>query len=397
MASFDFQCVPNDPRLVQVTQYLEDIVQGVEVPVPLDALGYLLRTKCQRMREKGVSNNKMQLYEYYEQLALKGEPIVYDFPPELLELGKPSEDQTIGDKEDPVFTESQLRAVELKKEAFALKAALLSPFMKMVVEDKEEVDTAPLLEQGLLVETGEIRTEFHSQKGKFPEPEILRNEILEVGVFREHIKDRLFTFLNVFTKVECDKLREQLDFSEEEQKLQGELLKTAISSKKPVVRTNIRRHFIDNQVSLVVWRAVKGSLPASLPDGRKLVGVRTKMNYYRYGVGQYFKTHIDGGFRFTATGETSEYSFIIYLNDDFEGGTTRFCPLPEWNNEPREVAPVQGGMLVFRQHDTKHCGVTVESGYKHILQGMVMYGPLRTNALGQPFGKEAQLFHTCEC
>jgi len=334
-----------------------------------------------------------------------GEPVVTDYVynPEISAYEKTSEDRTIGDKEDPVFTEAQLRAVELKKEAIALKKKmdLLSPFMKMVVEDKEEVDTAPLVEQGhQQVEIGEIKTEFHTLKGKFPEPEILRSDVFDdavSGIFREHVKERLFTFLNVFSKVECDKLREQLDFSEDEQKLQEELLKTAISSKLPLIRTNIRRHFIDNQVSLAIWRIIKGRLPATLSDGRKLVGVRTKMNYYRYGPGQYFKTHIDGGFRFSSTGETSEYTFVIYLNDDFQGGTTRFCGLPEWNNEIREVAPVQGGMLVFRQHDTKHCGVTLESGYKHILQGMVMYGPLRTNALGQPFGKEAQLFHTCEC
>jgi len=118
------------------------------------------------------------------------------------------------------------------------------------------------------------------------------------------------------------------------------------------------------------------------------------MNYYRYGEGQFFKTHLDGGHRFTETGETSEYTFVIYLNDHFIGGTTRCCPLKEWGNNVREVKPIKGGMLVFRQSDLKHCGVTLVKGYKHILQGMIMYGPLKYNQLGKPFGKVPQLFLT---
>jgi len=121
------------------------------------------------------------------------------------------------------------------------------------------------------------------------------------------------------------------------------------------------------------------------------------MNYYRYSENQYFKTHLDGGYRFTASGDTSEYTFVIYLNDNFIGGTTRYCPQKEWNNQIRDVKPVQGGMLVFRQCDMKHCGVTLVKGYKHILQGMIMYGPLKYNKLGTPFGKPPQLFLTTSC
>jgi len=111
----------------------------------------------------------------------------------------------------------------------------------------------------------------------------------------------------------------------------------------------------------------------------------------------FFKTHLDGGHRFTESGDTSEYTFIIYLNDDFIGGTTRYCPLKEWGNNVREVKPVEGGMLIFRQADLKHCGVTLVKGYKHILQGMVMYGPLKYNQLGLPFGKVPQYFTTTTC
>jgi len=243
---------------------------------------------------------------------------------------------------------------------------------------------------------------------KCAEPEISEEKTFELENFsgkttkcvsRVHVPGRIYTFLNIFSKPECEQLRSLLDFSPDEEKVQLQLIESAHAKKEYVIRTNIRRNFIDEQVARLVWRAVKTTLPLVLPDGRKLSGIRTKLNYYRYGPGQFFKTHIDGGFRFTASGETSEYTFVVYLNDDFEGGATRFCPLPEWKTEARDVVPVQGGMLVFRQHDTKHCGVAIQSGYKHILQGMVMYGPLRHNPLGQAFGKEPQIFYltTCDC
>jgi len=206
----------------------------------------------------------------------------------------------------------------------------------------------------------------------------------------------MFSYLNVLTPTECRHLIQKLDFSEQEQKIQQNLI-NAVTSNNTIIRTNIRRNFIDEDVASVVWRVVKSTLPLELSDGRKLSGIRSKMNYYRYGEGQYFKTHLDGGHRFISTGETSEYTFVIYLNDDFRGGTTRFCPLTEWKNEVREVKPVNGGMLVFRQSDMKHCGVTLEKGYKHILQGMVMYGPLKYNRLGKPFGKNPQIFQTTTC
>eukprot|EP01123_Difflugia_compressa_P004061 TRINITY_DN1539_c5_g1_i1.p1 TRINITY_DN1539_c5_g1~~TRINITY_DN1539_c5_g1_i1.p1 ORF type:complete len:286 (-),score=55.05 TRINITY_DN1539_c5_g1_i1:37-816(-) len=216
-------------------------------------------------------------------------------------------------------------------------------------------------------------------------------------VVKEHLEGRMYSFLNVLSSTECDQLIDLLNFSTAEENVQSQIIKHAVENNLNIVRTNIRRNFIDEPIARLVWRCVKNHLPQVLPDGRKLSGVRTKMNYYRYGSGQFFSTHIDGGYRFTQTGDTSEYTFVIYMNDDFTGGSTRFCPLPEWNGTPRDVKPVKGGMLVFRQCDMKHCGVSIESGFKHILQGMIMYGPIRHNTLGQPFGKDPQLFYTTTC
>lgn len=86
------------------------------------------------------------------------------------------------------------------------------------------------------------------------------------------------------------------------------------------------------------------------------------------------------------------FTFVLYLNDDFSGGATRFCPLSDWIDgiflinslpdtplcpdptSPRDVRPKTGSLLVFRQQELRHSGVTVTGdGKKYILHGMVMY------------------------
>jgi len=212
-----------------------------------------------------------------------------------------------------------------------------------------------------------------------------------------HLLDRLFTFANVISPKVCRKFIEQLDFSPAEKFVQEQRTSFAKARGAVSVRTNMRRLFVNEAVARVVWHVVRSVLPAKLEDGRTIVGVRSAMNFYRYTAGQYFTNHVDGGSRSSETGHTSEYTFIIYLNENFGGGTTRFCGVEEWEGEVREVKPVQGGMLVLRQRDMKHCGVTVTAGHKYILQGMVMYSALKYNQLGRPIGKAANVFQQVSC
>jgi hypothetical protein len=56
--------------------------------------------------------------------------------------------------------------------------------------------------------------------------------------------------------------------------------------------------------------------------------------------------------------------FMIYLNDDFEGGETTF---PEFL-----IRPEQGMALIFN-HDVYHSGREVTRGTKYVLRTDVMY------------------------
>jgi hypothetical protein len=407
MLCVDFQCTKENDLAKQIIPWIDQISLGVtNVAVP-PQFAELAKTKYQRMSSRGVTSEALtyvKILDDYIENRKDNDGSIFEIPPETKTVGELINDRVINDKMVDASSKSEKRATELKKEAISIR----SGFVKSSVEKStDENDTAPLTTVSSRVESTTDK-EFHLLSCSFPEPFVTRQSSMEItGIsrlvvhpctFREHVPERMFSYLNVLTPAECRHLIQKLDFTEQEQKIQQNLI-NAVTSNNTIIRTNIRRNFIDEDVASLVWRVVKSTLPAELSDGRKLAGIRTKMNYYRYGEGQYFKTHLDGGHRFIATGETSEYTFVIYLNDDFTGGTTRFCALPEWNNEVREVKPVKGGMLVFRQSDMKHCGVTLEKGFKHILQGMVMYGPLKHNRFGKPFGKPPQIFitTTCDC
>jgi len=85
---------------------------------------------------------------------------------------------------------------------------------------------------------------------------------------------------------------------------------------------------------------------------------------YKYSSGQRFKMHRDGSY-IRNENEKSFYTFLIYLNDDFEGGETEFENL-------FTVAPKKGSALVF-YHPLRHEGKTLISGLKYVLRTDIMY------------------------
>ena len=62
--------------------------------------------------------------------------------------------------------------------------------------------------------------------------------------------------------------------------------------------------------------------------------------------------------------EASYFTFMIYLNDDYEGGQTTFNHVT--------IEPKQGTALIF-QHDLEHEGKAVTQGIKYVLRTDIMY------------------------
>jgi len=128
------------------------------------------------------------------------------------------------------------------------------------------------------------------------------------------------------------------------------------------VRNNDRVLFDDPAWAQSLFERARPSLPAQEGAG-VLCGFNERLRFYRYAAQQQFDWHYDGSVCLE-DGRQSMLTFMVYLNDGFEGGVTEF----RWDT----VRPVQGTALVF-PHNFMHRGAPVTGGLKYVLRTDVMY------------------------
>jgi hypothetical protein len=134
------------------------------------------------------------------------------------------------------------------------------------------------------------------------------------------------------------------------------------------VRNNARLIVDDVDLAVRLFERAQPMLPACPARGWEVVGFNERLRWYRYDSGERFAPHYDGSFA-RSEDEKSHLTFMIYLNDDFDGGETRFYFLGE---EPYlSVRPVRGQALVF-VHWKLHEGAAVLRGRKYVLRTDVM-------------------------
>jgi hypothetical protein len=142
------------------------------------------------------------------------------------------------------------------------------------------------------------------------------------------------------------------------------------------VRNNSRVMVDDVAFAARLFERARAFLPSRV-DFWILHGLNERFRYYRYDVGQRFRLHYDGSFLRNAE-EESQLTFMVYLNDDFTGGTTDFYF--ENHRLKASVKPRQGSALVFA-HAQLHEGSPVTSGRKYVLRSDVMYRVVPSGAL----------------
>ena len=128
------------------------------------------------------------------------------------------------------------------------------------------------------------------------------------------------------------------------------------------VRNNDRIIVDDRELAARLFQRAQPLLPAQL-DGWQISGFNARFRYYRYEHQQQFAWHQDGTVRLSEH-EESFLTFMIYLNDQFEGGSTDFG----WER----VRPKQRMALVF-PHRLRHQGACVRKGVKYVLRTDVYY------------------------
>ena len=110
------------------------------------------------------------------------------------------------------------------------------------------------------------------------------------------------------------------------------------------------------------YKDLKPDPPEDL-NGWKPIALNERLRYYHYEIGQLFSKHFDILYRINDNTRTF-LTFIVYLNEDFEGGQTIF--------DEDIIVPKTGDAIVF-PHELKHEGATVTKGYKIILRSDVIF------------------------
>lgn len=221
-----------------------------------------------------------------------------------------------------------------------------------------------------------------------------------------------FTYDNVLTKTECEDLINQAE--------------TEIGFSKDhtqfyLGRDNSRACRISPKFAETVYQRVKESLPDFWYSARvknhdgtnskwRVMGLNEFVRFYRYDPGNYFKLHRDGAYsRDTVSyqnptdpegpainlkeriGERSFITFIVYLNEGFEGGETSFHAAGVCSRTPGETLkspepinciPETGKALIF-QHDILHEGNRLVSGTKYAFRMDVMYSRVYDDEQGE--------------
>jgi hypothetical protein len=175
-------------------------------------------------------------------------------------------------------------------------------------------------------------------------------------------KPYVITVKGVLSADECQKLIGRIDSSNPEIATINTLVGTRVRTD---VRNNERVIFDDPELAGTLLTRVRPKAPKSIFD-MTLVGANERFRCYRYRPGMRFAPHRDGAFH-RNDNEFSCYTFMVYLNSEFEGGNTTFFTEPEISIKP------ETGMALLFQHPILHEGALVISGVKYVVRTDLMY------------------------
>lgn len=128
------------------------------------------------------------------------------------------------------------------------------------------------------------------------------------------------------------------------------------------VRNNQRVLYRSERLATTLWEKAAGLIPGKIGHS-VAIGLNELFRFYKYEPGQQFARHTDESYIRNET-EASYYTFMIYLNGDYEDGETIF-----------DSAIIKGekGMALCFLHSLPHAGAVVTRGTKYVLRTDIMY------------------------
>lgn len=174
-----------------------------------------------------------------------------------------------------------------------------------------------------------------------------------------------FIIRNLFSKKECTKLLAA-----------AESHGFGVTDYPQDYRGNLRLITTDFALTKAVYERISPLLPTSVKESRQTwvpFNLNEKWRLAKYYPGHYFLAHVDAYYK-PSQYEKSMYTVNIYMNNDYEGGHTRF--LNQGSDLDFEILPEPGMAVVFRQppHSSiRHDGDVVVSGVKYLFRTDAMY------------------------
>lgn len=159
---------------------------------------------------------------------------------------------------------------------------------------------------------------------------------------------------DVYTENEC---RNFIDFIEQSS--------PTLATNNPLYRDQDRLIEDNPKIADDLFLRLYPHLPKQI-NLLKLVGLNERLRMYRYRTGQRFDPHMDHWYR-PSENRISLHTVLVYFNDDFEGGETRFQEQIE-----QTIIPKRGMVAIF-QHKIRHEGCPVRRGIKYAMRSDVIY------------------------
>lgn len=199
-----------------------------------------------------------------------------------------------------------------------------------------------------------------------------------------------YQLLSVLDDQEC---RALIDLSE----ALGYLPDAAVSLPRDVRHNDNVVWVTDEKTDTLIWQRVAALAAENLEafGGHEPVGLNARFRFYRYGLQDYFKSHTDGAWpgsrvindELIANAYPDRYSqmtFLLFLNEDYEGGATRFLVPALADGEAGEacyrhvdVRTPAGGVLCFPHgYHAQHCvhsSEPITQGTKYIIRTDMLF------------------------
>ncbi len=172
--------------------------------------------------------------------------------------------------------------------------------------------------------------------------------------FRFEAESLLWCVDDVYTPTECAEFRRLIEESS-----------PGLATDNPLYRDQDRVIIDDPTIAADLFTRLQPHLPAQM-GGLVLQRLNERLRMYRYRTGQRFAPHMDHWYRPTDSTITL-HTVLVYFNDNFVGGETRFMEQLE-----QVIVPKTGRVAIF-QHKVRHEGCPVESGTKYAMRTEVIY------------------------